>query len=57
MSGKDDLLNGILPMVISGILDPKYITGKDPKKKDEKKEDPKQSDKDKPKGGGPHGRS
>ena len=55
MRGNNDLLNGILPMVISGILDPKYITGKDPKKKDEKKEDPKQSGKDKPKGG-PHGR-
>ena len=55
MRGNNDLLNGILPMVISGILDPKYITGTDPKKKDEKKEDPKQSDKDKPKGV-PHGR-
>ena len=40
MNGKNDLLEDILPMVILGILDPKYITGEDSSKEEtENKED------------------
>lgn len=40
MNGNDDLLDDILPMIIHGILDPRYITGKDdPDKKPEEDED------------------
>ena len=44
MSSIDDLLGDILPMVLFGILDPKYVTGKkdkpppDPWARDDEKE-------------------
>jgi len=34
----DDLMDDLLPLVISGILDPRYITGRD-EEKDPEKED------------------
>ena len=46
MNGKDDLLEDILPMVISGILDPKYITGEDPPKEKPEKEKDNDSERD-----------
>ena len=45
MSG-DDLLNDILPMVISGILDPKYITGEESEKDKDKQKEPDKGKKD-----------
>ena len=47
MNGKDDLLNDILPMVINGILDPEYLTGK--KKKEEHQNDSEEKDQEKEK--------
>ena len=39
MNGKDDLLEDIFPMVISGILDPKHITGEDSSREKKEKEE------------------
>ena len=47
MNGEDDLLNDILPMVIHGILDPEYLTGK--KKKEEHQNDSEEKDQEKEK--------
>ncbi len=46
MNGNDDLLDDILPMVIYGILDPRYITGKDGPEEVPEKEAEKDSDKE-----------
>ena len=46
MNGNDDLLDDILPMVIHGILDPRYITGKDGPEEVPEKEAEKDSDKE-----------
>ena len=46
MNGKNDLLEDILPMVISGILDPKYITGEDSSKEKTEKEEDNDSERD-----------
>ena len=46
MNGNDDLLDDILLMVIHGILDPRYITGKDGPEEVPEKEVEKDSDKE-----------
>jgi len=43
MNGNDDLLEDILPMVIYGILDPRYITGKDVPEEDSEEVEEKES--------------
>lgn len=47
MSSEDDLFDDILPMVLFGVLDPKYLTGK--KKGLPKNEEEDESDKEKDK--------
>ena len=50
MNGEDDLLNDILPMVIYGILDPKYVKGKESGEDNGRKEDLENGEKEREEG-------
>ena len=50
MNGKNDLLNDILPMVIYGILDPKYVNGEESEEDKGREKDSEQGEKERSEG-------